>query len=195
MTVTIRALTGGEILAAIDDLARLRIKVFADWPYLYDGDLAYERDYLAAFAAAPDAVLVAVSEGGRIVGAATASPLAAQEAALRQPVERAGYDIRTLFYFGESVLLPQWRGQRIGHAFFDHREAQARHCGAKAAVFAAVIRPADHPDRPSDYRALEAFWDTRGYAQVPGLACALTWKDHRDAGETAKPLQYWMRDL
>ena len=25
--------------------ARLRIEVFRDWPYLYDGDLAYEQSY------------------------------------------------------------------------------------------------------------------------------------------------------
>jgi hypothetical protein len=33
----------GELEAALDDLARLRIAVFADWPYLYEGDAAYER--------------------------------------------------------------------------------------------------------------------------------------------------------
>ncbi|TCM14961.1 acetyltransferase (GNAT) family protein [Novosphingobium sp. PhB165] len=195
MTVTIRALTGSEILAAMDDLARLRIAVFAEWPYLYDGDPGYERDYLAAFAAAPDAVLVAASVDGRIVGLATASPLAAQEEALRIPFEDAGFDVGSLYYFGESVLLPAWRGQGIGHAFFDHREAQARRYGAAAATFAAVIRPEDHPDRPRDYRPLDAFWDKRGYAPVPGLTCALSWKDHRDSEETAKRLQYWMRPL
>ncbi|WP_395332412.1 GNAT family N-acetyltransferase [Novosphingobium sp. BL-8H] len=193
MPVTIHALTGDEILAVIDDLARLRIAVFAEWPYLYDGDPEYERDYLAAFAAAPQAILVAAREGGRIVGMATASPLSAQEIALRAPVERAGHDVSGVFYFGESVLLPAWRGQGIGHAFFDHREAQARRCGATAAGFAAVIRPADHPDRPRDYRPLDAFWRKRGYAPVPGLTCTLAWKDHRDAGEAAKSLQYWMR--
>ncbi|WP_395395402.1 GNAT family N-acetyltransferase [Novosphingobium sp. BL-8A] len=195
MTVTIRALTGSEIMAALDDLARLRIAVFAEWPYLYDGDFAYERDYLAAFAAARDAVLVAACEGDRIVGAATASPLSAQEAALSAPVERAGHDPSRLFYFGESVLLPAWRGQGIGHAFFDHREAQARRCGAGGAIFASVVRPADHGDQPADYRALDAFWDKRGYRPIPGLTCTLSWKDHREAAESVKPLQYWMRDL
>lgn len=195
MSVTIHALTGPQIHAALDDLARLRIAVFAEWPYLYDGDPAYERDYIAAFAAAPHAILVAAREDGRIVGMASASPLAAQEPALRIPLERAGLDISTLFYFGESVLLPAWRGQGIGHAFFDHREEQARRIGAKAATFAAVIRLPDHPDRPRDYRPLDPFWRKRGYAPVPGLTCALEWKDHRDDGETAKRLQYWMRQL
>lgn len=193
MTVTIEALTGEEVLAAAADLARLRMAVFAQWPYLYDGDAAYEEAYLHEFVAAPDAVLVAARDGARIVGAATASPMAAQKDAFRAPFEARGLDVSDLFYFGESVLLPEYRGRGIGHAFFDHREAQARRCGAGAATFAAVVRPADHPDRPADYVPLDAFWRKRGYVPVDGFVTALAWKDHRDAGETDKPMQCWMR--
>ena len=46
MGVTVEPMTGEEIEYAIDDLARLRIEVFADFPYLYDGDLVYEAQYL-----------------------------------------------------------------------------------------------------------------------------------------------------
>ncbi|MFP5511018.1 MAG: GNAT family N-acetyltransferase, partial [Alphaproteobacteria bacterium] len=41
--IRVAALTGAGLEAALDDVARLRIAVFRDWPYLYDGDLAYER--------------------------------------------------------------------------------------------------------------------------------------------------------
>lgn len=193
--LTVSTLVGEEILAAIDDLTRLRMTVFAEWPYLYDGDLAYEAQYLREFVAAPDAVLVAACDGSRIVGAATASPMAGQEVAFRAPFERHGLDVARLFYFGESVLLADYRGRGLGHAFFDHREAQARRCGASAACFAAVIRPSDHPDRPAGYRPLDPFWRKRGYAPVEGLIAEIAWKDHREAVESAKSLQAWMRRL
>jgi GNAT superfamily N-acetyltransferase len=138
MGVAIKPLTGHQIAIAVADLASLRITVFADWPYLYDGDLAYEEDYLREFAEAQDAVLVLARDGERAVGAATASPMMAQKPEFRAPFEERGLDCSSLFYFGESVLLASYRGQGIGHAFFDHREAQARACGAKAACFAAV---------------------------------------------------------
>lgn len=193
--VTVRPLTGPELIAAIDDLAALRIAVFADWPYLYAGDPAYEAHYLRDFMAAPEAVLVAASAGGRIIGAATASPMIAQPAAFRLPLERHGIDPAGLFYFGESVLLPEWRGRGIGHAFFDHREARARECGATAACFAAVVRTADHPARPDGYVPLDGFWTRRGYAIVPGLVTELAWQEHGEAEESAKPMQVWMRTL
>ncbi|WP_309752147.1 GNAT family N-acetyltransferase [Novosphingobium sp.] len=195
MSVAVRPLTGAELHAALDDLAALRIAVFAAYPYLYDGDAAYEADYLKAFVAAPDAVLVAAFAGARIVGAATASPMAAQKAEFRAPFEQRGIDTTRLFYFGESVLLPEYRGQGVGHAFFDHREAQAARAGATGATFAAVIRPDDHPARPSGYVPLDAFWIRRGYAPIDGFVTQLGWKEHGEAEESLKPMQYWMRRL
>lgn len=195
MTVSVEVLTGAALLAALDDLARLRIAVFAAFPYLYDGDAAYERRYLAEFTSAPDAVLVAARVDGRIVGAATASPLAAQDDYIQAPFTAQGIDAGGVFYFGESVLLPEYRGQGIGHAFFDAREAAARAWGARFASFCAVVRAHDHPARPTGHVPLEAFWTRRGYAPVPGLTGSFPWKEYGDAEESDHIMQYWMRAL
>ncbi|MFT4055598.1 MAG: GNAT family N-acetyltransferase [Novosphingobium sp.] len=195
MDVRIEVLTGAQVLAAVDDLARLRIAVFAEWPYLYDGERGYEEGYLREFAEAPGAVLVAARDGAQVVGMATASPMAAQKAEFRGPFESRRMDVAGVFYFGESVLLPEYRGRGVGHAFFDHREAAARRYGAIATTFAAVVRPPDHPDRPEGYVPLDGFWRRRGYAPVEGLVTELAWKDHRDAGDCPKPMQFWMREL
>ncbi|MEJ2458589.1 MAG: GNAT family N-acetyltransferase, partial [Novosphingobium sp.] len=99
MAVTVKALTGEQILAVIDDLAALRMAVFAEWPYLYDGDPAYEAGYLREFVEAPDSILVAACDGDRVVGAATASPMSAQKAQFRAPFEARRLDVSRLFYF------------------------------------------------------------------------------------------------
>jgi GNAT superfamily N-acetyltransferase len=195
MSVGVRPLTGGERDAAIEDLARLRIEVFAAYPYLYDGDPAYEADYLREFIAAPDALLVAAFDGTRIIGAATGSPMDASKPEFRAPFEERGIDIASLFYFGESVLLPSYRGRGIGHAFFDHREAHARTCGATATHFAAVIRPEQHPDKPAGYIPLDGFWRKRGYAPLSGLVTQLAWKEHGEVSQSLKPMQFWLRKL
>lgn len=195
MTIQVAPLTGAALQAALDDLAALRIAVFAAYPYLYDGSAEYERKYLAEFTASPDSVLVAARDGGRIVGAATACPLAAQDDYIREPFERCGIDASTVFYFGESVLLTEYRGRGIGHAFFDHREAAARTWGASHASFCAVVRPDDHPARPDGYVPLDAFWTRRGYAPVPGLTGTFHWQEHGESEESDKPMQYWMRTL
>lgn len=195
MKATVRILEGKEIADALGELARLRITVFAEYPYLYDGDEEYEAEYVREFAQEPGSVLVAAFDGGRMIGAATASPMEGQKEEFRRPFRECGYEVSRIFYFGESVLLPQYRGQGIGHAFFDYREAAARAAGAVYAAFAAVVRPEDHKARSGGYRAHDAFWTRRGYAKAPGLVTELAWKDHGEEGETLKPMQYWMRAL
>lgn len=194
MSVEVRRLSGEGLAAALDDLAALRIAVFAAFPYLYDGDPAYEGGYIREFAAERGSVLVAAFDADRIVGAATCSPMASQKPEFQAPFRERGLDVERLFYFGESVLLPEFRGLGIGHAFFDQREAAAREAGANAACFAAVVRPQGHPARPEGYRPLDAFWARRGYAPVPGFVTTLAWREHGEAGESPKPMQYWLRE-
>lgn len=196
MTIALARLTGAELRAALDDLARLRIEVFRDWPYLYDGSYDYERDYFANFAASDGAIVVAARDGDRIIGAATAAPMGGHADEFAEPFEKRGYDISRIFYLGESVLLPAYRGRGLGHAFFEHREAQGQALGGFThATFCSVVRPADHPRRPSHYRPLDAFWRKRGYEPVPGLVGSFAWLDVGETEETEKPMQFWMKPL
>lgn len=181
--------------AVVPALAALRIAVFREWPYLYDGTDAYEADYLAEFIAEPGSVLVIARDGAQIVGGATASPMSGQKPAFREPMRARGYPAGQSFYFGESVLLPQWRGRGLGHAFFDAREAAARRAGAKYSCFCAVLRAADHPLKPARARDLHPFWRARGYSPVEGAVGSLSWKDHDQAEETEHPMQFWARVL
>lgn len=195
MTLRLETWSGDAIAANRDALAALRITVFRDFPYLYDGDVDYERGYLQTYVDAPAAVVVAAIDGEKVVGAATALPLTAETADVKAPFLARGIDLGTAFYFGESILLSDCRGQGIGHGFFDGREAQARSYGAKIAAFCAVQRPADHPRRPAGYRPLDDFWRKRGYRPEPGLTTSFTWQDLDETGQSVKPMQFWLRSL
>jgi GNAT superfamily N-acetyltransferase len=191
----VEALTGAALEAALDDVARLRIAVFRAFPYLYDGDVAYERRYLEPYRESAGAILVGAFDGARLVGAATGTPLADHAGDFAKAFAGTGLDLSTIFYCAESVLLPEYRGHGVGHRFFDLREAHARRLGFARVAFCAVVRPEDHPLRPADYRPLDPFWRSRGYAPLPGVIARFAWRDIDAAEETEKPLQFWMRDL
>lgn len=192
----VRSVTGGDLTAILADLARLRMVVFRDWPYLYDGTLAYEESYLAKFAAAKGAVCVVAYDGKDIVGASTGAPMIEHEGEFGEPFLKAGYDISKIFYCGESVLLKSHRGYGLGHAFFDGREAQARELGGFThSTFCRVVRPDDHPLKPADYAPLDPFWRKRGYQPVEGIVATYDWKDVDQPDETPHKMQFWMKPL
>ena len=195
MTVSISPLTGDDLTAALPDLARLRIEVFRAFPYLYDGDMAYEESYVATYAASPGAIIVGARDGERLIGASTAAPMEDHAADFAAPFAERGFALSDILYCGESVLLPAYRGQGIGHAFFDAREAHARGLGRRYSAFCSVIRPADHPDRPADYAPLNPFWEKRGYHAIPDLIAKFPWRDIGDVRESVKPMQFWLREL
>jgi GNAT superfamily N-acetyltransferase len=191
----VRRYAGAAVREHLDAVAALRIAVFRDWPYLYDGDRAYEREYLDAYAASPHSVFVLAFSGDEIVGASTGLPLADDSAEFRAPFEQRGLDVGRVFYFGESVLLPAWRGRGLGHAFFDHREAHARALGRfDTTAFCAVDRDPDDPRRPPAHRGNEAFWTGRGYARQPGMTMRLRWNEI-GRGEIEHALTFWLRPL
>ncbi len=92
-------------------------------------------------------------------------------------------------------MLPHYRGQGIGHRFFDMREDHARALGRSHIAFCAVVRPEDHPLCPVNARSNEAFWRGRGYAPLPGVLAEFEWTDLGDTASSVKPLQFWMRSL
>ena len=194
--LSFEVLSGEAIGPILDDLARLRLAVFRAYPYLYDGDAAYERKYLASYASSPGAmVLIARTGAGEIVGAATAAPLGDHQPQLSEVFAAQGIDPAEVFYLGESVLLPAYRGRGVGHRFFDAREEAGRSQGYAVAAFCGVVRPADHPARPGSYAPLDGFWTKRGYERIDGLVSHMRWRDIGESGETEKPMQFWMRRL
>jgi GNAT superfamily N-acetyltransferase len=195
MTLAVERVTGATIADHLPALAALRIAVFREWPYLYEGSLDYEREYLGSYAASPHGVVVLVRDGDRVVGASTAMPLVQHTEEVVPPLRAAGYAPETVWYLGESVLDPAYRGRGLGHTFFVEREAHGRAGGFAIATFCAVERPADHPRRPAGYRPLDEMWRRHGYVKRPDIVTTFSWRDLGDIAETAKPMVFWVKEL
>lgn len=188
-------LDGPSLAPWLDALGGLRIRVFRDFPYLYEGSLEYERDYLRIYQNAANSLVVIVTDaGGKAVGATTCLPMHEEGPEFQEPFLKAGIDIDRVFYFGESILLPEWRGRGIGKLFFDLREAHARKLGYRITTFCAVDRAEDHPLRPAGYRPLDGFWESRGYQKQPGLPATFVWKEIGEETESPKTLTFWTRE-
>ena len=195
MSLELRSLRGAELTPWLDALAALRIAVFRDWPYLYDGDLDYERRYLASYAGNPRALMVGAFDGDRLVGATTAMPMADHDDAFAAALAGTGIAAPRAYYLAESLALPEYRGQGLYPRFFAQREAEGRALGFDWAVFCGVVRPKDHSARPAGHRPLDPVWRRAGYAPVPGAVARYDWRDIGAEAETPHPMQVWAKRL
>lgn len=193
-SVVLRPVVGREALPFLDQLAKLRLEIFRDYPYLYDGDLAYEKNYLSTYAHSPRALMVLAIDQDEVVGVSTGIPLIEEEAAFIIPLLGTGYEPQQIFYFGESVLKQSYRGQGVGKAFMQARETYALSLpGIEITCFCSVIRNNNDPRQPQNYRSIEPFWHQQGYERLKGVETEYTWKELGEESASAKRMQFWMK--
>lgn len=196
MTISVNRFCGDAAAVYIQELARLRIEVFREFPYLYDGSYEYEREYLRTYLGVPDSVIVIAFDGDRVIGASTGLPMAAETEDVKRPFLANGYDPHTIFYFGESVLEKSYRGQGLGVRFFEEREAHAKRLRTfQWTCFCAVERPHDHPRRPPGYLPLDQFWNKRGYVKHPELTTTFSWQDLDESSKSPKLMTFWLKRI
>ncbi|NIO42538.1 MAG: GNAT family N-acetyltransferase [Burkholderiales bacterium] len=196
MSIYVKRFSGIDAQPYLHDLARLRIFIFREFPYLYEGDLEYERKYLRNYAGVSGAVIVVAFDGPKVIGASTGLPLSAGTDDVKSPFLARGCDVKRVFYFGESVLEKAYRGSGIGLRFFEEREAHAKSLGRfEWTAFCAVERPDNHPRRPDDYQPLDRFWNRRGYEKRPDLTTTFCWQDLDESSQSPKPMVFWIKRI
>jgi hypothetical protein len=192
--IAIKKLSGAELAPYLPDLAQLRITVFRDFPYLYDGTREYEEKYLQTYLNTDESIIVLALDGEKVIGASTGLPMEHETDEFKKPFVDNGYDPAKIFYCGESVLLREYRGKGIYKEFFVGREGQALKLGRfDWCSFCCVRRPEDHPLKPADYVPLDAVWTKFGYVRHPELRTNYSWKDIDQAHETDKPMVFWLK--
>ncbi|WP_261663474.1 GNAT family N-acetyltransferase [Deinococcus sp. Marseille-Q6407] len=184
----------GDFSAALDEVARLRLTLFREFPYLYEGSAEYEREYLRTYAEAPGALLILARDGGRVVGACTAVPLNHEMEELQVPFRAAGLDPAQVLYVGEVLLEPEYQNQGLGGRLLDRAEAHAETLGLPLVAAAMVQRPQDHPRMPAGWRSPRSLAERRGYVMRPELDTAMTWQEVGERQPSPKPMRLWVLD-
>lgn len=196
MSIEIKRFAGEDTRPYLEDLARLRIEVFREFPYLYEGSTEYEGNYLRTYTDVAGSVIVVAFDGPRVVGASTGLPMSAETDDVKRPFIDNGYDPLEIFYFGESVLERAYRGRGLGVRFFSEREAHARSLGRFAlTTFCAVQRAENHRRRPPGYVPLDQFWIRRGYQKHPELNTTFSWQDLDESSPSPKEMVFWIKHI
>ena len=194
--IHVRAFIGPSLRTYVHSIAKLRVDVFRDYPFLEEPDLNQETLGLKKYLSSKESIGVLVFDNTTLVGVSLGIPLSLEREEIRRPFLDHCHDISDYFYFGESALLKHYRNRGIGHHFFDVREAHVKHFKKyKHICFFDPTRPEIDPFKPADYLSLHDFWRKRGYVHYPDLQCHLTWKELHEDHPTEKSLSFWIKDL
>lgn len=195
--IAYKKIQGSEIEKWLEPLASLRIEIFKEWPYIYHGNMDYERNYLNRYAQTKSAFVSMAFVGSEIVGATTGIPLSEESHdEIVTPFLKNGFRQDEIFYFGESVLKKQFRGRGIGSDFMQHREQFARTFqNITTLSFCAVQRSDDHPLKQKDYQSLDSFWKSRGFQPQVHMRSEFSWRDLDKDHETMKTMVFWIKKI
>lgn len=189
-------LAGNEIDIYLEEIAQLRIRIFREYPYLYEGSLKYEKKYLERYLKTPESLIILVKESDNYIAMTSCLPLSREEVNFQAPFKSAGLDLSKIFYFGESIVLPEFRGRGLGRKFFEEREHHAQKTLGKKlelTTFCSVDRSPNHPQRPRDYHGPESLWMRQGYQKDSSLKMELDWPEVGSEKEIGHTLTFWVK--
>jgi GNAT superfamily N-acetyltransferase len=187
-------LTGTAIEGALDDLATLRLEIFKEYPYLYQGQRSDELDYLGTYVEAPDASVVLAYDGNTAAGAVTGMPLV-QDARMLAAFTGAAFPLSQVYYIGELLFRPEYRNSGLGQKLLAVLENHIGSLGSYSKLTCATVeRPDDHPIRPHDYIPITRFLARTGFARLSGVTTSFEWLE-TDGIKRDHPMQFWIKDL
>lgn len=193
--ITEQLLTGAAIADALDDLATLRLDIFPEYPYLYQGRREDELTYLGTYAEAPDACVILAYDGSAVIGAATGMPLIQEDAQLRDAFAGKALPLDEVYYVGELLFRPAYRNGGMGQKLLDRLESHIRSLGRYHTLTCATVeRPDDHPLRPRDYIPITRFLARTGFVRLSGVTTSFIWREI-DGVKRDHPMQFWSKDL
>jgi hypothetical protein len=195
MNLRLKVLAGEDFNLYEDELAKLRLSIFCEYPYLYDGNLSYDKDYVNRYDKNKDSTIILILDDTNLVGVSTSTPLKNEILKIQQPFIDDGYNIEEIYYLVESILLSPYRGQGIYHQLFTERELVAKNALFKYTAFCAIERSDSDPRKPKNYKDLKEIWARYGYKEHPELVTNIDWKEIGVDEMKSHKLVFWVKKL
>ena len=187
--------TGHEFQQYTNEIAALRMLVFKEYPYLYDGDMQTELDHLNDYSKSKNSILIIVKDEQKVIGAVTGIPLAEVDEVFLTPFAK-NEPIDSIFHLGEILLLKEYRGKGIGYKTYKLFEDLVREKKQynKIAII-EVVRDQDDPRKPKNYISARKFWEKMGYTEHPKMVIHTFYKEVDSPEKVPHTLVYSFKDM
>lgn len=189
------AVPGREARPYCDQLAALDMAIFKEWPYLYEGTLEGEAQYLENYFKSEKSLFLLLMRGDAIVGSASFIPLEEEIDEIQSPFKVAGLPCNDYLYVGVVMILKEYRRPGLIRALYEHALEYAKSIGKRAGALAMIERPADDSRRPADDRPLDGMCQAFGFEKQDGLEVHVEWTDITTHMPAPVVMKIWTKKL
>lgn len=172
----------------LDEILKMRLKNFIEFPYLYEGDEKYEQKYLEVLMESKTSLLIIVKENDKVIATGTGLCLNDEVDFVKNPY--INEDINKIFYISEVVVNKEYRKSGIAKIIGDKFIEYAFQNNYKKIVFCSVNRNSNHKLRPKNYYPNENIWIKYGFSRSD-KKCYIPWKDIDEEIDSQKELQFY----
>ncbi|MEO9257235.1 MAG: GNAT family N-acetyltransferase [Crocinitomicaceae bacterium] len=197
---TIKIFTKDDVSPLLLFVATLRINIFREYPYLYEGNLKEEMDDLEHCAQLTNNALAIAFYKETPVGFLYGIPLKEFASHFENPVldlfREKNLNPETCYYFADIIVLPEHRGNSLSKKLFNVLEVYAQEQGYHSASFITESHDI-HPLKPANYKSLEPLWHSLQYKKTR-LTSYGSWQTHQPDGSIARQkhsADIWFKNL
>jgi len=193
----IKVIAPEDIHSYVEDIARLRVTVFKEYPYLYDGNFDDELLYAQKFVNSPNSLVCLLFDKNKVVGALTGLPLAYEDVLIRDTWEQnSNTPLSSVYYFSEMLMYSEYRKHGYGSKLFVTGENCVKQYSSFDTITLITIhRNNNHPLQPTSYKPLDHFCEIHGYTKHDDITCIISWKEIGASEASQNELIYWSKIL
>lgn len=200
MTITVEIHVGKDAAEYIDYVSQLRIDIFKEYPYLYEGELEYEKQYMHGYTTDKKSMIAVAKVNGELAGVSTGIPLISDSeivADAKNVFAKQNVEVGDYYYYGEVIVLPKFRGHGITTKLYSEQNQLIQEWGFKHVCILTVVREENHSLKPKDYKSPDGMWKHLGFFRND-LTIDYHWptihpdKSVKDVNNT---LEFWTKNL
>lgn len=194
--IKIQVFKGKEIAPYVQDISELRLDFFRNYPYLYDGEIVSDKEYVQMYPNSEHAILVVAKDNEKVIGVVTGLPMDEAPEDIKNFIDDKKMPSKNVFYLGEIVLNKEYAGDNLENKMYNEFERTVKNTGNATQIYLFEIETQKNdPRKPSNYVSIEDFWQAQGFSQNPELITQFSWKEIGSSETKNHPMVLWKKDL
>lgn len=190
---------GEQILEKLNEISQLCIDVYREWPYLYEGNLEEQKQYIIdQYVKKKGSIATLAFQNGKVIGVSLGTFLSQAPERYKNHFP-SDIDQSKIFYWGELIVNENYRHRGIGKELYTYMA----NCVIEshdfiAITFCTVERNSSFSLdylKPDDYVGLDGLWKQLGFTKKEDLSFKGRWKLVGQETDSDHPMIFWWKAL